>query len=76
LVERRHLAGHQRDRQAPENRVEQDDRGADDPGGGVLRKAADQMYTGEEAEVARTIGEWTSSVVLPLSAGRGAQVRK
>ena len=36
---------------------------------------ADHMYTGEETEVARTIGEWTNSVVLPLSAG-GAPVRR
>jgi hypothetical protein len=37
---------------------------------------ADHMYTGEEAEVTRTIGEWTNSVVLPQSAGRSAPVRQ
>ncbi len=37
---------------------------------------ADHMYTGEEAAVARTIGEWINSVVLPQSAGRGAPIRK
>jgi hypothetical protein len=42
----------------------------------ALIDKADHMYTGEEAEVARTIGEWTNSVVLPWSAGRGAPVGK
>ena len=42
----------------------------------ALIDKADHMYTGEEAEVARTIDEWINSVVLPQSAGRSAPVRK
>jgi pimeloyl-ACP methyl ester carboxylesterase len=42
----------------------------------AIIERADQMYTGEEAAVARTIGEWINSVVLPQSAGRGAPIRK
>jgi hypothetical protein len=34
------------------------------------------MYTGADAQVAQTIDEWTSSVVLARSPAAGAPVRK
>lgn len=42
----------------------------------AIIEKADHMYTGEEAEVARTISEWTNSVVLPQLTGRNAPVTK
>lgn len=38
----------------------------------AIIEKADHMYTGEEAAVARTIGDWVNSVALPQSAGRAA----
>ncbi len=35
----------------------------------VMIQNADHMYTGEEAQVARTIADWIETVVLPVSRG-------
>ena len=42
----------------------------------VMIRNADHMYTGEEAQVAQTIADWTESVVLPrASSGRVSDKR-